>query len=51
LKDVRLILSAAAGAKSPAPLSEVHARLLERAIELGHSENDNSAVIAAYDCA
>jgi len=51
LKDVRLILAAADGAGRPAPLSEVHARLLERAIELGHSESDNSAVIAAYDCA
>jgi 3-hydroxyisobutyrate dehydrogenase-like beta-hydroxyacid dehydrogenase len=50
LKDVRLILAAAAGAGRAAPLSEVHAGLLERAIERGHSESDNSAVISAYDC-
>ena len=49
LKDVRLILAAAAGAGRPTPLSEVHVRLLERAIERGHSESDNSAVITAYD--
>jgi 2-hydroxy-3-oxopropionate reductase len=49
LKDVRLILAAAEGAGRGAPLSEVHARLLERAIERGHSESDNSAVVAAYD--
>jgi 3-hydroxyisobutyrate dehydrogenase-like beta-hydroxyacid dehydrogenase len=49
LKDVRLILAAAAGAGRGAPLSEVHAGLLERAIELGHSESDNSAVITALE--
>jgi 2-hydroxy-3-oxopropionate reductase len=49
LKDVRLILAAAEGAGRAAPLSEVHAGLLEQAIERGHSESDNSAVITAYD--
>lgn len=48
LKDVRLILAAAAGAGSAVPLSTLHAELLQRAVDLGHSESDNTAVIEAF---
>jgi 3-hydroxyisobutyrate dehydrogenase-like beta-hydroxyacid dehydrogenase len=47
LKDVRLMLRAAAGAGLTLPLSEAHRRLLERAEELGWGDRDNSAVINA----
>jgi 3-hydroxyisobutyrate dehydrogenase-like beta-hydroxyacid dehydrogenase len=49
LKDVRLILEAAASAGLAAPLSEAHRRLLEAAEAAGYGESDNSAVIRAYD--
>lgn len=49
LKDVRLILAAAADRGQTLPLSTLHATLLERAIALGHAESDNTAVIAAFD--
>jgi 3-hydroxyisobutyrate dehydrogenase-like beta-hydroxyacid dehydrogenase len=49
LKDVRLILATAAQAQAMTPLSQLHAELLERTIDLGHSEADNSAVITAFD--
>ncbi|MBL9082252.1 MAG: NAD(P)-dependent oxidoreductase, partial [Planctomycetales bacterium] len=49
LKDVRLILATAAQAQAMTPLSKLHAELLERTIDLGHSESDNSAVITAFD--
>jgi 3-hydroxyisobutyrate dehydrogenase-like beta-hydroxyacid dehydrogenase len=49
LKDVRLILATAAQAQAMTPLSQLHADLLERTIDLGHSESDNTAVITAFD--
>ena len=47
LKDVRLILEAAAAAGQELPLSEAHRRLLERAEAAGWAEMDNSAIIQA----
>lgn len=48
LKDVRLILAQAEKSGAMTPLSSVHRALLERAIELGWAEADNSAIIEAY---
>jgi 3-hydroxyisobutyrate dehydrogenase-like beta-hydroxyacid dehydrogenase len=48
LKDIRLILDAAAEAGQPLPLTEVHCRLLEAAEAAGFGEADNSAVIRAF---
>lgn len=48
LKDVRLILDAAAAAQVPLPLAEAHRTLLERAVAAGLGDLDNSAVIGAY---
>ena len=45
LKDVRLMLQAAAAAGLSLPLSETHQRLLERAEAAGLGELDNSAII------
>lgn len=45
LKDVRLILSAAAAAGQPLPLSETHRQLLEQAEAAGLGDLDNSAII------
>ena len=45
LKDVRLILAAAAEAGLSLPLSEIHRRLLEQAEDAGFGELDNSAII------
>lgn len=45
LKDVRLILAAAAEAGLSLPLSETHRRLLEQAENAGFGELDNSAII------
>jgi 3-hydroxyisobutyrate dehydrogenase-like beta-hydroxyacid dehydrogenase len=47
LKDVRLILQAAAEAGQSLPMSETHQRLLEAAEAAGLGEADNSAVIQA----
>jgi 3-hydroxyisobutyrate dehydrogenase-like beta-hydroxyacid dehydrogenase len=47
LKDVRLILEAAASAGQELPLSETHRQLLERAEATGWAEMDNSAIIQA----
>jgi 3-hydroxyisobutyrate dehydrogenase-like beta-hydroxyacid dehydrogenase len=49
LKDVRLILDQAARSGARVPLSEAHHELLERVVELGGSDDDNSAVIRAYE--
>jgi 3-hydroxyisobutyrate dehydrogenase-like beta-hydroxyacid dehydrogenase len=49
LKDVRLILDQAARAGARVPLSELHRALLERVVELGGGDEDNSAVLRAYD--
>lgn len=45
LKDVRLILAAAAEAGLSLPLSDTHRRLLELAEDAGFGELDNSAII------
>ena len=45
LKDVRLMLEAAADADLPLPLSETHRQLLERAEAAGWGDLDNSAII------
>ncbi|MBA4017236.1 MAG: hypothetical protein C0483_08690 [Pirellula sp.] len=47
LKDVRLIIETAARAGAGVPLSRLHQDLLERAIALGYSEADNSAIVMA----
>lgn len=47
LKDVRLIIETAARAGADVPLSRLHQELLERAIALGYSEADNSAIVMA----
>lgn len=47
LKDVRLILAAAGAAKTP--LSEVHAQLLQELVDRGCGDEDNSAVIRAFE--
>lgn len=49
LKDVRLILEQAGRVGAAVPLSEVHAGLLQRVVELGGGDDDNSAVIRAYN--
>jgi 3-hydroxyisobutyrate dehydrogenase-like beta-hydroxyacid dehydrogenase len=49
LKDVGLILEQAARVGARTPLSEVHAELLRRVVELGGGDDDNSAVIRAYE--
>ncbi|MEZ6061863.1 MAG: NAD(P)-dependent oxidoreductase [Planctomycetaceae bacterium] len=48
LKDVRLILSEAGKYDAATPLSERHRELLDRAVELGYGDADNSAVIEAF---
>ena len=49
LKDVRLILEQAARTGAYVPLSEAHRALLDRAVELGAGDEDNSAVFRAFD--
>jgi len=49
LKDVRLILAAAAARSQSTPLSDCHRALLERAESLGYGESDNSAIIKAWE--
>ena len=51
LKDVRLILEAAASAGVRLPLSTAHRGLLEAAEAAGCGDLDNSAIIRAYDMA
>ncbi len=48
LKDIRLILEAAAGAGQALPLTDVHRRLLEAAEAAGFGDLDNSAIIRAF---
>jgi 3-hydroxyisobutyrate dehydrogenase-like beta-hydroxyacid dehydrogenase len=48
LKDVRLIRELAATCGADLPLSDVHQRLLEQAVELGLGDADNSAVIKVF---
>lgn len=47
-KDVRLMLAEAKTHGARLPLSDVHADLLQRAIELGFGDADNSAIIEAF---
>lgn len=47
LKDVRLMLQSAHEANGNLPLTETHQVLLERAVEMGLGELDNSAIIRA----
>lgn len=49
LKDIRLILDAAAVAGQDLPLTETHRRLLEMAEAAGLGDADNSAIIRAFD--
>jgi 3-hydroxyisobutyrate dehydrogenase-like beta-hydroxyacid dehydrogenase len=49
LKDVRLILAAAERAGARVPLSRQHAALLEQVQAAGWGDDDNSAVIRAYE--
>jgi len=49
LKDVRLILAAAAAHGGKVPLSQVHRELLERLEAAGYGEMDNSAIVMAYE--
>ncbi len=48
LKDVRIMLAAAAESDLALPLSEVHCRLLEQAEAAGLGELDNSAIIHVW---
>ena len=48
LKDIRLILDAAAAAGQALPLTEIHRQLLEVAEAAGFGEADNSAIIRAF---
>lgn len=47
LKDVRLMLQSAHEANGALPLTETHQILLERAVEMGLGELDNSAIVRA----
>jgi 3-hydroxyisobutyrate dehydrogenase-like beta-hydroxyacid dehydrogenase len=49
LKDVRLILDAAAAKRAKVPLSLVHCQLLESLEKAGYGESDNSAIVMAYE--
>ncbi len=49
LKDVRLILEAAARTGGTLTLSDAHRKLLEKAEAAGYGELDNSAILKAYD--
>ncbi len=48
LKDIRLILDAAASAGQPLPLTDAHRQLLEAAERAGYGDADNSAIIRAF---
>jgi 3-hydroxyisobutyrate dehydrogenase-like beta-hydroxyacid dehydrogenase len=48
LKDVQLIRDLAARHGATTPLSELHEAILEKAVDLGYGDADNSAVIAAF---
>ncbi|MSU33976.1 MAG: hypothetical protein EXS36_02485 [Pedosphaera sp.] len=49
MKDVRLILSAAAESRARVPLSEVHEQLLRQAELEGLGALDNSAIIRVFE--
>lgn len=48
-KDVGLILELGRIANAAVPLSELHSQLLERASSLGFGQQDNSAIIKAFE--
>jgi len=48
LKDVGLILDMGKRVKSPLPLSSIHSELLNKAVEKGHGDEDNSAIINVF---
>ena len=48
LKDVRLILTAAAKAGALVPLSELHEKLLQHAVDRGFGAEDNSAIVKVF---
>ena len=48
-KDVGLILELGRSANAAVPLSELHSQLLERASTLGFGQQDNSAIIKAFE--
>jgi 3-hydroxyisobutyrate dehydrogenase-like beta-hydroxyacid dehydrogenase len=48
LKDVRLIRALAERHSAATPLSDAHEELLQRAVELGLGDADNSAIIRAF---
>ena len=49
LKDIRLILDAAAAAGQELPLTETHRRVLDAAEAAGFGDADNSAIIRAFE--
>ena len=49
LKDIRLILEEARLANLPLPFTALHRQTLKRLEELGFGEEDNSAIIRAFD--
>ncbi|HWB83226.1 MAG TPA: NAD(P)-dependent oxidoreductase [Bryobacteraceae bacterium] len=49
LKDVRLILEAARNSRARVPLSTLHCRLLEEAVDRGLGEADNSAIFQVFE--
>jgi 3-hydroxyisobutyrate dehydrogenase-like beta-hydroxyacid dehydrogenase len=48
LKDVRLILELGKRLKALLPVSALHAQLLEKAVEAGHGDSDNSAIMRVF---
>ena len=48
-KDVGLILTLAQSHQTELPLSRLHAELLDRAIQLGFGDLDNSAILKVFD--
>lgn len=48
-KDVGLILELGKNVQAPLPLSTLHQQLLQKLIEQGYGEQDNSAIIRAFD--
>ena len=48
LKDVGLIQTEAARHEAHTPLTDLHRELLERAVELGYGDADNTAVFEAF---
>jgi len=45
LKDVRLVLALAGSVGADVPTTRLHRRLLERAVEMGLGDRDNSAIV------